>query len=206
MANARRILLAVIASAFPNRHGKEDCSSYLAVTVTPATVLVTTVQTTTVSTTVQLTTTTYTTIRPTITQTGGTLTRGTTTQYRKRQVTVSAVAIPEYASACSGAVKYSSACSCLGVTRYTVTLPTPTSTGLATSISVAPTTAPAKTTLLTRTKPVVTTIGDISTVDATDGVVTLQKNCNEQGFPTQQGIGYQIGVNFDTNQTACIAE
>lgn len=35
--------------------------------------------------------------------------------------------IPDYASACSGAVRYSSACSCLGVLPTTFTAPTPVS-------------------------------------------------------------------------------
>ena len=34
--------------------------------------------------------------------------------------------IPTYAAACSGVVRYSSACACIGVTARTTTLPTPT--------------------------------------------------------------------------------
>jgi hypothetical protein len=34
--------------------------------------------------------------------------------------------IPTYASACSGSARYSSACSCIGVTDVTTTAPTPT--------------------------------------------------------------------------------
>lgn len=45
-----------------------------------------------------------------------------------RQVAVLPINIPAYASACSGSVKYSSACSCVGVTHSTVTVATPTST------------------------------------------------------------------------------
>ena len=41
-------------------------------------------------------------------------------------------AVPTYASACSGAVRYSSACSCLGVTGTTTTVAAPT-------VTVAPT-------------------------------------------------------------------
>jgi hypothetical protein len=33
--------------------------------------------------------------------------------------------VPSYASACSGSARYSSACSCFGVTRATVTAPIP---------------------------------------------------------------------------------
>ncbi|KAH9206813.1 hypothetical protein DL95DRAFT_486003 [Leptodontidium sp. 2 PMI_412] len=46
----------------------------------------------------------------------------------KRQQTSVPTAIPAYASPCSGAVKYSSACSCIGATRTTITAATPTST------------------------------------------------------------------------------
>jgi hypothetical protein len=43
-----------------------------------------------------------------------------------RQVTVIPTAIPAYASPCSGSVRYSSACSCIGVTATVTTAPTPT--------------------------------------------------------------------------------
>jgi hypothetical protein len=43
-----------------------------------------------------------------------------------RQVTVVPSAIPAYASPCSGSVRYSSACSCIGVTATVTTAPTPT--------------------------------------------------------------------------------
>lgn len=50
-------------------------------------------------------------------------------------------AIPSYASACSGAVRYSSACSCLGIMPATITAPTPTTTQTVTTTvsSIAPT-------------------------------------------------------------------
>jgi hypothetical protein len=40
--------------------------------------------------------------------------------------TVVPTSIPAYASPCSGSVRYSSACSCIGVTATTTTAPTPT--------------------------------------------------------------------------------
>ena len=40
-------------------------------------------------------------------------------------VTVFPTAVPTYAAACSGAVRYSSACSCWGVTAAYTTAPTP---------------------------------------------------------------------------------
>jgi hypothetical protein len=42
-------------------------------------------------------------------------------------------AVPTYASACSGSVRYSSACSCLGYTGTTTPTPTPTATCLSDS-------------------------------------------------------------------------
>lgn len=50
------------------------------------------------------------------------------TNIAKRQQTSVPTAIPAYASPCSGAVKYSSACSCIGATRTTITAATPTLT------------------------------------------------------------------------------
>lgn len=44
-----------------------------------------------------------------------------------RQVTEVPNQVPIYASACSGTVRYSSACSCAGVTMSTVYAPTPVS-------------------------------------------------------------------------------
>ena len=62
-----------------------------------------------------------------------------------RQVTVVPTAIPAYASPCSGSVRYSSACSCIGVTATVTTAPTPT-----TVLTVAP-----ATTTITDTHPFV---------------------------------------------------
>ncbi|MCJ1431477.1 Mucin-2 [Xylographa pallens] len=45
-----------------------------------------------------------------------------------RQVTVKPSSIPTYASACSGAAGYSSACSCIGVTAARTTAPAPSTT------------------------------------------------------------------------------
>ena len=43
-------------------------------------------------------------------------------------VTAYPTSIPTYASACSGSVRYSSACSCVGVTQSTTTVPAPSTT------------------------------------------------------------------------------
>ncbi|KAF4627125.1 hypothetical protein G7Y89_g11032 [Cudoniella acicularis] len=104
--NHDNCLRAVIASAFPTRDGFGDCSSYLLTTVTPATF------TTTI-----------------------TVTATSLVAYKKRddvlfprQQTAIPTAIPAYASACSGSVRYSSACSCVSATASTAFAPTPTTT------------------------------------------------------------------------------
>lgn len=45
-----------------------------------------------------------------------------------RQVTIVPSNVPSYARACSGTSRYSSACSCGGITARTTTVPTPTTT------------------------------------------------------------------------------
>lgn len=46
----------------------------------------------------------------------------------ERQATVTSALVPPYASACSGAVDYSSACSCWGITASITTAPAPITT------------------------------------------------------------------------------
>lgn len=87
----------------------------------------------------------------------------------KRSASVSANPIPTYASACSGEVRYSSACSCLGATAaITVTALAPT-TWVTSSVSVTYTTkittSIIDTTVLTSTGTVT-----VSTTDATSTV------------------------------------
>ncbi|EPE25686.1 hypothetical protein GLAREA_01598 [Glarea lozoyensis ATCC 20868] len=50
-----------------------------------------------------------------------------------------AATVPVYASACSGTVRYSSACSCFGVVPSTFTAPTPTVTSIVTATATPPT-------------------------------------------------------------------
>ena len=120
---------------------KENCSSFLKVTVHPATItstvtttiyLFTATQTST-STTVERTTTVYTLIETnfstitTVTETDFTTVGTITVQLQKRAVTpassaetVQPTSVPAHASPCSGTVRYSSACYCLGITKTTV--------------------------------------------------------------------------------------
>ncbi|KAB5566245.1 hypothetical protein GE09DRAFT_1106038 [Coniochaeta sp. 2T2.1] len=83
-----------------------DCSSFMKVTVTPAT-----------STATSTTTVTVTSIMP-----------NKRDNLAIRQVTVVPSSIPAYASDCSSAAAYSSACSCWGITATTTTAPTPVTT------------------------------------------------------------------------------
>ena len=59
----------------------------------------------------------------------------------KQQMTVVPSSIPAYASACSGAVRYSSACSCVDVTGKTITAVAPTVTAVAPTVYVTVSTA-----------------------------------------------------------------
>jgi len=119
------------------RPGLADCSSFLASTVTPATSIE--LSTTTFSVTptntymVTGTITNLVTATEVVKQTSTkTVTNGVTVtpwlQVNKRQVTETPSNIPTYASACSGAVRYTSACSCLGAEATTITVAAPTTT------------------------------------------------------------------------------
>ncbi|KAF3933264.1 hypothetical protein ABW19_dt0208715 [Dactylella cylindrospora] len=114
---ADNCLRAIRASAFPTRSGTADRSSYFLATVTPTTVTIT--ETETVSTT------TSTTLDVTLTVQTKNIEEPT---FVKRQETIIPSKIPAYASACSGSVRYSSACSCIGVTASTITVLAPSTT------------------------------------------------------------------------------
>lgn len=64
-------------------------------------------------------------LAPTVTAAAATTTAA---GVKARQVTVEPDCVPIYASACSGAVRYSSACSCAGITVRTTYAPTPATT------------------------------------------------------------------------------
>lgn len=97
----------------------------------------------------------------TLTTTDATVT--VTIANEKRQATVKPTNIPTYASACSGSVRYSSACSCVGATAATVTAAQPTVTETSTEtkvldpVTVLSTTATATLTTIVTTVPVTTT-------------------------------------------------
>ncbi|MCJ1242837.1 hypothetical protein MMC30_000032 [Trapelia coarctata] len=100
--NSNNCARAVTGTRFPtsvqSAH-RTDCSSFMKVVVTPAPTTITV-----------------------------TLNYKAKRSMEKRQITVVPSAVPTYASACSGTSKYSSACSCWGITKTTSTAPTPTVT------------------------------------------------------------------------------
>ncbi|KAK6526574.1 hypothetical protein TWF694_005156 [Orbilia ellipsospora] len=202
---ADNCLRAIIASAFPTRHGTADCSSYFMVTVTPPTITITAAATITTGTTViQYVTSTNTahatdTIESHVTITVGTPSTtttlvpppaGATEEKKKRQVTIRPTSLPAYASPCSGSVRYSSACSCVGVTPLTVTVPAPSTTVTATSISTSTLTSTlTSTTITTDTvtdQTVTATITDSTQTNTQLTVVTAT------GF-LMQSLDYDVG-------------
>ena len=90
----------------------------------------------------------------------------------KRQVTVEPSSIPTYASACSGSVRYSSACSCIGVTATTITVATPSTTKTV-STTVTPTVVTLYTTLQTQTVVTTDSTVIVTTTDATAAVTSV---------------------------------
>ncbi|KAL8807403.1 MAG: hypothetical protein Q9182_000742 [Xanthomendoza sp. 2 TL-2023] len=101
-------------------------------------------------------------LHATITQTATTTTTAiltaTVTNLAKRanRLEERAGTVPAYASPCSGAVRYSSACSCFGVTQATVTAAAPTSTSTVTAIA-SPTVSTATTLVVQTTTTVAKT-------------------------------------------------
>jgi hypothetical protein len=169
--NADNCLRAIRATKRP---GLKDCNQYLEKTVTPDAVTVTTVetQTQTVTPTVYISVTDSRLVLVTATQTQlvtqtsfVTVTQTVNSIFNKRQQTAAPLAVPLYASACSGAVRYSSACSCLGASEATVTAEAPTVTATAfTTVTVSPITVSIPTTVTTVE---VTTIASTQTVTET---------------------------------------
>ncbi|MCJ1387154.1 hypothetical protein MMC17_010287 [Xylographa soralifera] len=89
-----------------------------------------------------------------------------------RAVTVSPSSVPTYASACSGTARYSSACSCFGVTHSTTTASTPSTTITVTATVIATATSiVTSTTILDITSTVIASITLTDLITAT-AVVT----------------------------------
>ncbi|KAF3078333.1 hypothetical protein TWF569_008154 [Orbilia oligospora] len=195
--NADNCLRGVRATQHGDR-GYNDCLSYWRTTYTPSvsteytTVII---PTTTASTdSITLTTTildTLTTLTPTtITETIPTTFTETKTlnnggsQINKRNCVVQhGNTIPTYASFCSGTSRYSSACSCLGVsTIFTVTAPAPTTTETITATSTV--TTPTSITIKTES---------ITTTDATVTLPSTSKTTVTTG-PSETVIAFALQV------------
>lgn len=128
----------------------------------------------------------------------------------KRQATAFPSVIPTYASACSGLVRYSSACSCVGVRPTTITVATPITTTTESTTST-------ETTLTTTSTT--TTTSTLATETACYPCASILKNPSfEQGYTgwtivygsefaeTPQPAGTQgtkaAGFNLPTNGAA----
>lgn len=84
----------------------------------------------------------------------------------RRQQTVKPSSIPSYAAPCSGPVRYSSACSCLGVTAKTIYASTPVTTTTVSS-TYTPTQVTVYTTVLTKSSTTTVTTTTDTTIDVT---------------------------------------
>ncbi|MCJ1289975.1 hypothetical protein MMC34_001510 [Xylographa carneopallida] len=117
-----------------------------------------------------------------------------------RQMTVQPSSIPSYASACSGSVRYSSACSCVGATAATSTAPTPVTTTTVT-VTTVQTSVVTQTSSATLVIDVSTTILDTLTVATT--TVTECAGPNPTSFllsavgGTYAGQYAQVGLSSD---------
>ncbi|KAH8906885.1 hypothetical protein BR93DRAFT_968445 [Coniochaeta sp. PMI_546] len=160
--NANNCLRAVRSSGALASHSA-DCASYLKTTVTPTTIYQTLTISVTPTSTVPATTTTEIlesvtiTTQSTLLETSITTTGTTSTTVISQVLTIlgkraATSKIPSYASACSNAAAYSSACSCIGVTPTTTTAAAPE-----TSVTLSSTTTPSTRTVSTTLQTVSTT-------------------------------------------------
>ncbi|MCJ1416040.1 hypothetical protein MMC32_002375 [Xylographa parallela] len=205
--NEDNCLRAIQGSAYPTRHGTADCMSYFKTTVTPAastsTVTVTATSTTTNVFTITNTGTTTATIPVTIiipetaTVTVAALkkrfemadlVRTPKASLAPRQMTVAPSSIPSYASACSGSVRYSSACSCIGVAATTSTAPRPT---IVTTVTVTQ----VQTSDVTQTSSA-TLVIDVSTT-ILDTVTVATATVTQCAGPTPTFFVSAVGGTFD---------
>ncbi|KAE8449256.1 hypothetical protein EG329_008423 [Mollisiaceae sp. DMI_Dod_QoI] len=227
VCNADNCLRAVRNTQFPVR-GSTDCASYLAQTVTASATTITTTVTITSSPsatssateidTVSFGTLTSTeldtlTITPTVTITSTTSTEtsvATSVVFARRDAPSGS--IPAYASLCSGAARYTSACACIGVSVSTVTVPGPTSYTGVTVTSTLPTAIVLTTETFSTTIPATsTTETDIDTVyapaatsivdvDALTTVTSVSTSTTSLPSPTAfcltasaKGVDYVVG-------------
>ncbi|KAK6524145.1 hypothetical protein TWF694_005806 [Orbilia ellipsospora] len=172
-----------------DRPGTADCSSYLRATYTPPTVTYYVTQTASVTATetdaqietdtihVTATNTIETTEIVTVTATDTITTE--LPLVNKRQVTVIPLNIPAYATPCAGAVRYSSACSCIGVLPTTLTVVAPSttitiSTTISGTVTISPVVATVSVTVTDTTVDSYATVATSTQTDTTTQTIAAQ--------------------------------
>ncbi|KAF1981173.1 hypothetical protein K402DRAFT_467753 [Aulographum hederae CBS 113979] len=175
-----------------------DCSSFMVTTVTPDMVTIPVTTTLTVTSTES---TSFATATTTVQAGVGAVPADEPHADGKRAITAEANekrqvarSTPNYASSCSGPVRYSSACSCWGITASVTTLPTP-STTIITTLTETTTTTTTSLYLATETATCAVETGsllkDTWAVQKEDGVtvgpltIQGQPTLNVQGGPNQ---------------------
>ncbi|KAK6346917.1 hypothetical protein TWF696_007017 [Orbilia brochopaga] len=183
---------AVYATQFSSR-GSIDCASYWRTTYTPPTVTVTSTETISSTVTeypsvigtetIHLTSTTTVPSTLTInvpTSFTQTLTMGVNCFKRQEPANT----IPAYAALCSGAVRYSSACSCVGVT----TIATITAEAPITVVTVSDTTT------VTEDQPITVATVEFLTTDATATSVTIDQTTTVYTGPTETVTQFALQI------------
>jgi hypothetical protein len=173
---------------------KSDCSSFMLATVTPATATITqTLRVTPSTDTIYAATTTiisFVTATEVVTVTSF-------TGIERRDVptggpvTTSPTNIPTYASACDNVLRYSSACSCWGITATTTTAATPSTTVTVTISETAMVTATLS-----------ATITSVTTTTSTTTILGLRPSCEPGVTPGGGSCNCRHTVYCDTGYPA----
>ncbi|KAK6345840.1 hypothetical protein TWF730_010183 [Orbilia blumenaviensis] len=200
--HADNCLRALRASQFPTRlpQATLDCRGLIDVTVTAPVVTITEYSTTSQTNTVTIPTTlveivhdTFTDVKPVTATTEITANQVSIPIKRAATVTLSSsTSFPAYASPCSGIVRFSSACSCIGVTARTVTASATPSTTI-----TLPTTEISLTSIVKAVETTFVTVID-ATVDATTTVTTVTKTVSPPEITSFVAQAFRNGVPVST--------
>ncbi|KAK6500010.1 hypothetical protein TWF481_010368 [Arthrobotrys musiformis] len=190
VCNADNCLRALRATQIATRlpQASADCARIIDVTYTPPTVTKTEYETTTETTIVTIPSTLvksfYDIKTDIISDTATTTVTITQAAANKRDVSSTSISFPSYATPCSGFYRFSSACSCIGVTPKIITVPTPSTTITIPTVKISSTSVieivEATTTITTATVSVTTT--------ATTATNTATTTKTEQ-VPDVTGLG-----------------
>ncbi|KAL2069181.1 hypothetical protein VTL71DRAFT_15519 [Oculimacula yallundae] len=127
---------------------------------------------------------------------------------QKRQQTARPTGIPTYASACSGSVRYSSACSCIGVRGTTITAATPTfivtvsNTNFQTSTKLATSTFISQTTVtVVRTE---TTTLIVPTTFTTQTTLVIETSTTQTNVVTDSKTSTELTTTTTTTTAAAV--